>query len=122
MVDALRQVQPAYAQLRTPPAARERLDGHGRRLLSEGARMKCRVCDAGGRIERPGMSIERDSTIELALNILGRWRSCDNGHRWKTYELDAGELSELRRRAHLYERLVGSATATQPSHETETAT
>ena len=57
-----------------------------------------------------GASQGTDCTVEHALNILGRWRECESGHRWKTYELDAGELCELRRRAYLYERHIGSAT------------
>jgi hypothetical protein len=72
--------------------------------------MRCPDCGLIGHMNHTGAKPDRDHSIELALNVLSRWRQCDNGHRWKTFELCAAELAELRRRAHLFERFVGSAT------------
>jgi hypothetical protein len=35
------------------------------------------------------------------MNTQPRMRFCDNGHRFKTVEIDAGELANLRRLAYL---------------------
>jgi hypothetical protein len=71
--------------------------------------MKCRICGTTGLMNHTGATRSANA-IDLALNVLGRWRTCENEHRWKTYEIDAAELADLRRRAYLFERLSAAET------------
>ena len=70
--------------------------------------MNCRHCGAPviyGYKQKP-------SARSVGLNEDVRQRVCsvDPSHKWLTVEIDAAELADLRRRAYLYERTVGSAT------------
>lgn len=61
--------------------------------------MKCHLCGL--------MSTVRDISALRAytdeLRQVNRTRKCRNGHTWRTAELDMADVSELRRKAHLYE-------------------
>ena len=65
--------------------------------------MNCPHCGKAAEIERSNGSPSSRASTEQALNVYSRWRICIDGHRFKTIELDAGELSALRRKAYLHE-------------------
>ena len=65
--------------------------------------MRCKKCGLPSRIVCYGENSRNHQQLEYDLNIHGRWRECDNGHRTKTLEIDAAEVAELRRKAYLHE-------------------
>lgn len=69
--------------------------------------MKCPFC---GNTEVRWLSTLKPSGSAEGMNEVRRKRACAYGHEWRTTEVDAAELADLRRRAYLYERTVGSAT------------
>lgn len=63
--------------------------------------MKCTKCGGHAPVAT-GIRGDRNP-FERALNVFSRWRVCGCGRRFKTFEVDAADLSELRRRAYLFE-------------------
>ncbi len=69
----------------------------------------CAHC--GGRCLVDFGNLPRPSRVTNEMRIVRRVRCCENcGKSFSTTEMDSAELADLRRRAYLYERSIGSAT------------
>lgn len=71
------------------------------------ATIACPRCGAGAEVNLDNKV--RQTDVDIALRVIRRVRVCKCGEQFGTTELPSGELADLRRRAYLYERTVGSA-------------
>jgi hypothetical protein len=78
--------------------------------------MRCPTCGAATHIERGAETKGARRSILREMNTPERWRECESGHRFKTFELDAAELAELRRQAVV--GALASACARRATHMT----
>lgn len=69
----------------------------------------CPACGAGASVDQANKV--RQTEVDRALRVVCRVRACQCGRKFTTTELPSEELADLRRRAHLYERLVAKGGA-----------